>query len=398
MRKDGSIGLIIALLCLCWGGGAAGQEVQTIVVKGESWFEGSDWTIGKDRALQDALRKAVEQAVGTMVSSESRVQNFQLLNDEILTQSAGYVQNYNVLSENQDKDKKIYEITIQASVATGSIKEKLEALGILLRQVGKPRIMILIAEQNIGKEVYSYWWGGQVRGEQADLTIAENTIMDHFREKGFDFVDHNVQSKDIKVSPAFRVADLNDQAAITLGQQADAEVVIVGKALAKSVGSIAGTSMKSVQANISLRAIQTDNGRVLSSGTEHAAAVHIDEITAGAEALRKASIKISDKMIDDIIKNFQKRVGGTTLVQLTVTGLSGHPDLLKFKNMLQSQVRGVEGVHERSFVGNAAKMDVDLKGNAQSLSEELSRKNFNEFVVKVVSSTWSTVEINVTPR
>jgi len=397
LRKHALIGLIIVLSCLCWGGGATGQEVQTIVVKGESWFEGSDWTIGKDRALQDALRKAVEQAVGTMVSSETRVQNFQLLNDEILTQSAGYVQNYNVLSENQNQDKKVYEVTIQASVAVGPIKEKLEALGILLRQVGKPRIMILIAEQNIGKQYYSYWWGHE-RGEQADLTVAENTIMDHFREKGFDFVDHDVQSKEIKVSPAFRVAELNDRAAITLGQQADAEVVIVGKALAKSVGTIAGTSMKSVQANISLRAIQTDNGRVISSGTEHAAAVHIDEITAGAEALRKASVKISDKMIDDIIKNFQKRVAATTLVQLTVTGLSGHPDLLKFKNMIQSQVRGVERIHERSFSGNVAKMELDLKGNAQSFSEELSRKSFNEFVVKVVSSTWSTVEINVTPR
>ena len=397
MRKIAWIGLIIALLCLCGGAGARGQELQTIMVKGEGWFEGSDWTIGKDRALQDALRKAVEQAVGTMVSSETRVQNFQLLSDEILTQTEGYVQNYQILSEKQDKDKNVYEVTIQASVATGPLKEKLQALGILLRQVGKPRIMILIAEQNIGQQYYSYWWGQQ-RGEQTDLTIAENTIMDRFREKGFDFVDHSAQSKDIKATPAFQVAELNDRAAITLGKQADAEVVIVGKALAKSVGNIAGTAMKSVQANISLRAIQADDGRVLSSGAEHAAAVHIDEVTAGAEALKKASVKISDKMIGDIIQNFQKRVGATTLVQLNITGLSDHEDLVKFKNILQSQVRGVEGVYERSFSGNAARIVVDIKGSAQSLSEELSRKSFKEVAVKVVGRTWNTVEVNVTAR
>jgi len=391
------IGCIITLFCLFWGTGATGQEAQRITVKGEGWFEGSDWTIGKDRALQDALRKAVEQAVGTMVSSETRVQNFQLLSDEILTQSAGFVQNYNVLSENQDKNRNVYEVTIQASVATGPIKEKLEALGILLKQVGKPRIMILIAEQNIGQQSYSYWWGQQ-RGVQADLTIAENTIMDRFREKGFDFVDHSVQSKDIKVTPAFQVVALNDRAAITLGKDADAEVVIVGKALAKSVGSIAGTSMKSVQANVSLRAIQTDDGRVISSGTEHAVAVHIDEVTAGAEALKKASVKFADKMIDDIIQNFQKRVGATTLVQLNITGLSGHEDLLKFKNILQSQIKGVEGVYERSFSGNAAKIVVDIKGSAQSLSEDLTRKTFKELTVKVVGRTWNIIEVNVTPR
>lgn len=394
MRKDAFVGLFLALLLFSWSGGAAGQEVQTITAEGVGVVIGGDRAIARDNAINDALRKAVEQAVGTMVSSETLVQNFQTLNDRIYTQTQGYVQNYKILSEKPGPD--LHQVTVQAAVAMGNLQKDLQALGILLGQVGKPRIMILIAEQNIGQQYY-YWWGHE-RGEQADLTIAENTIMDHFREKGFDFVDHNVQSKDIKVSPAFRVAELNDQSAITLGQQADAEVVIVGKALAKSVGSIAGTSMKSVQANISLRAIQTDNGRVLSSGTEHAAAVHIDEITAGAEALRKASVKISDKMIDDIIKNFQTRIAATTLVQLTVTGLSGHPDLLKFKNMIQSQVRGVERIHERSFSGNVAKMEVDLKGNAQSFSEEISRKSFNEFVVKVVRSTWSTVEINVTPR
>ena len=396
LRKDAFIGLFLALSLFCWSGGAAGQEVQTITAEGVGVIIGGDRAIARDNAINDALRKAVEQAVGMMVSSETLVQNFQTLNDRIYIQTQGYVQDYRILSEKPGPD--LHQVTVQAAVAMGNLQKDLQALGILLGQVGKPRIMVLIAEQNIGKQYYSYWWGAQVRGEQADLTIAENTIMDHFREKGFDFVDPTAQSREIKVSPAFRVADLNDQAAITLGQQADAEVVIVGKALAKSVGTIAGTSMKSVQANISLRAIQTDNGRVLSSGTEHAAAVHIDEITAGTEALRKASVKISDKMIDDIIKNFQKRVAATTLVQLTVTGLSGHPDLLKLKNMIQSQVRGVEGIHERSFSGNVAKMEVDLKGNAQSFSEELSRKSFTEFVVKVVSSTWSTVEINVTPR
>ncbi len=129
--------------------------------------------------------------------------------------------------------------------------------------------MILIAEQNIGRQSYTYWWGTQ-RAEQADLSIAENTIMDRFREKGFDVVDHQAQAQNIKISPALQVVELNDRAAITLGKQVDAEIVIVGKVLAKSVGNIAGTSMKSVQANISLRAIQIDNARVLSAGSENA--------------------------------------------------------------------------------------------------------------------------------
>lgn len=304
LRKVAFSGLFNVFLCLSWSVSAHGQAVQTITVKGESWFEGRAGPIDKDRAIKDALVRAMEQAVGTMISSEARVQKFQLLNDEIYTKTEEYVQDYKVIGEKQRTN--VYEVAIEATVATGPIKKRLDALGLLRQEVGKPRVVILVTEQNIGERDYSYSWGHH-QGEQADLTIAENTIMDHFREKGFEFVDRNPKLKDIKVTPAFQLEELNDPAAIALGKEVDAEVVVVGKALTEHMGNIAGTSMKSVQANISLRAIQTDNGRVLSSGAEHAAAIHIDEMTAGAVALKKASAKISEKMIDDIIKNFQKR-------------------------------------------------------------------------------------------
>jgi hypothetical protein len=147
-----------------------------------------------------------------------------------------------------------------------------------------------------------------------------------------------------------------------------------------------------------MRAIQIDNARVLSSGTENSAAVHIDEVTAGSDAIKKASVKMSDKMMDDILKNFQKRVGASTTVQLTVTGLAGADDVRKFKTSVLGQVRGVEGIHERSFAENVVKMDVDIKGSAQTLSQEISRKTFPDFNVRVVRSSWNTLEVQVSPK
>ena len=374
---------------------ALAQQVQTVTAEGVGAVIGGDRAIARDQAIQDALRKAVEQAVGILVSSETLVQNFQTLNDKIYTQTQGYIQNYRVLSENPGPN--VHQVTIQASVAMGNLEKDLQALGFLLGQVGKPRVMILVAEQQIGQVNFNYWWG-TARGTQADLNVAENTIMDRFREKGFDIVDPQAQAGNIKIPQAFQVVELSNQNAITLGKQVDAEIVIVGMALARTAGSIAGTAMKSIQANVSMRAIQIDNARVLSSGTENSAAIHIDEVTAGSEAIKKASVKMSDKMMDDILKNFQKRVGASTTVQLTVTGLSGADDVRKFKTSVLGQVRGVEGIHERSFAENVAKMDVDVKGSAQSLSQEISRKTFPDFNVRVIRSSWNTLEVQVSPK
>jgi len=175
LKKIALTGSLIVLFFLAWNVGASGQEVQTITTKGEGWFEGSDTLIGKDRAIKDALVKAVEQAVGIMVSSETRVQNFQLLNDEIFTKTEGYVQNYKILNENQGRN--VYEVTIQASVATGPIKEKLDALGLLLRQVGKPRITHFCAVSQV-KVLISPLGGIKIFGRILPRDISKDIL--HF--------------------------------------------------------------------------------------------------------------------------------------------------------------------------------------------------------------------------
>ncbi len=87
LSRKGFILILSLFVWFIWP--AHGQETQKITAKGEGWYEGADHLVGKDKAVKDALVKALEQAVGTMVSSETRIQNFQLLNDNIYTRTEG---------------------------------------------------------------------------------------------------------------------------------------------------------------------------------------------------------------------------------------------------------------------------------------------------------------------
>ena len=51
----------------------------------------------RDAALRDAMKKAIEQGVGSMLESETEVKNFQLLSDRILSKSKGVIKNYKYL-------------------------------------------------------------------------------------------------------------------------------------------------------------------------------------------------------------------------------------------------------------------------------------------------------------
>lgn len=373
----------------------AQQPFHTQVVKTEGMgaIVNNNKTVARDGAIEDALRKAVEQAVGTIISSETMVQNFQLLSDNIYTRTEGYIQNYKIISEVSVEN--IYKVIIEATVTLGSLKDDLAAIGLLMARKHKPRVMLLIAEQNIGREHYRYWWG--YHASEADLLITETVLIEKLREKGFNVIDHAAKAKSIQVNKAYRVVSLNNNTAISLGNQYDAEVVIVGKALARYVGNVMGSSMKSCQANISARAIRTDNGAIIASANTHGAAVHIDEVTAGSEALKKATSDLASKLINQIISTWGKEIGGTALVQMTINGISSYHDFLMLKNVLKGQIRGVKGIYQRSMSAGVAKIDIDIKGDAQSLADGLAARSFKDFSINITNLTQNSIELTLLP-
>jgi hypothetical protein len=390
------IALLLLSLLLIASPVLAQDEEKVVTAEGVAVVQGGNMDIARDAAISDAQTRAVEQAIGVLIDSQTQVENFQVISDSILSQTKGYIKSYNVVREN--KEDNLLRITITAHVALGKLSDSLSAIGILLGQVHKPRTMILVAEQNIGQEWHAWWWWspGTVHAMQSDMGIIDNTLMDKFNEKGFEMIDQQAASQDIKVTQAYNVQDLSAQQAKTLGSQANAEVVITGKGIAKLYGNVGG-GLKSVQADLSLRAVRTDTGQVLATATTHAAAVHISEISAGNDALKKAATEAADQLTTKILAQYAKEVGGTRSINITVNGLN-KTQFVKFKDVLRGQVRGIKAVNERSFQNGVAKMSVDSKSSAQIISDELSLKDFGTFSVEVVSSTANQLELKVVPK
>lgn len=369
-----------------------GQESRTVMAEGVAMIQQGAVDIARDAAIEDAQKRAVEQAIGILIDSQTQVENYQLISDKIFSQIKGYIRRYNIAGETTEGN--LLRVRINAEVALGKLSDDLSAIGILLGQMHKPRTMIMIAEQNIEREWYAWWWG--YHGQQTDIGVVENTIMDKLSEKGFELIDHEVAAKQIKVSAAYKIQDLTVDQAKTLGSQADAEVVIIGKAVAKLYGEVGG-GMKSAQADLSARAVRIDTGQVIASTSTHGAAVHINEMTAGIEALKKAASEAADQMIAKILSVYSKEVGGTRSINITINGLTKQ-QFVKFKDVLKNQVRAIKDLHERSFAGTTAKISVDSKSSAQALSDELQMRDFSGFLVEVTGLTANSIELKVTPK
>ncbi|GHV22485.1 hypothetical protein AGMMS49959_13370 [Planctomycetales bacterium] len=87
--------------------------------------------VGKDSnaAVKNALRAAVEQAVGALVDTETLAKNDELVSDQILTYSAGYVQSHQILGEPKTADG-LVTVKIRAVVKRNELRKTLKAASI----------------------------------------------------------------------------------------------------------------------------------------------------------------------------------------------------------------------------------------------------------------------------
>jgi len=387
MKKLLYYSVFCLLFSVFWVSPAYSQQITTITVEGIGAIVKGDLAIAKDNALNDALRKAVEQAVGTLVQAQTLVDKYQLISDEIYTKSQGYIKKYAIISERPDINQGILRINIQADVSIGDIRNDLNAIGLLIERKGKPRMMVIIDEKI----------GSAESGYSTNLSESETVIIQKFTEKGFNFVDEATVKKNIKRNMALQAIAGDDSAAASIGLEHGAEVVIIGSAVAKLAGKgIAGTEMKSIHASITVRAVRADTGEIISSASEKGATAHLDETAGGALAIRKAGEKLASSLIDQIIAKWSGEVGGQTTVQLTVSGID-FVSLNKFKTIIQSQVRGVLKLNQRSFTAGVAVIDVETKTNAQSMAEELAMKNFETFKVEIIGLSANKIDVKVIP-
>ncbi|MGO8748771.1 MAG: hypothetical protein ACLQNE_22610 [Thermoguttaceae bacterium] len=104
-------------------GPVAGGDTQTVFAEGV----GST----KEEALKDAFRAAVRQVVGEVVDGETLVKNEELVKDQVLTYSDGFIPEHMVTSEKQDNG--LFRVGIRAKVQRRSVIMKLKAANITLK-------------------------------------------------------------------------------------------------------------------------------------------------------------------------------------------------------------------------------------------------------------------------
>jgi hypothetical protein len=362
------------------------QPYQEVIARGIGAVIAGDVAKAEDDAIANALRNAVEQVIGTMVESEVLIRNYQTIEDRIYSYSKGYVEQYQILSKSQ-RGETIYEVTIKAVVKSGSIKDNLEALGLLMSRKGKPRLMVIVDEKNMD---YHHYYGWSI-----DMNTSENEVMNVLLEKGFPFVDRDVAMQKLQKDMVVAALEGDEAAAQSIANQSGAEVLLIGKAVSKAASGgpsvLAQAGMVSCQATLNLRALRADDGTILATTSQQSAAAHIDQLTGGTQALQKAAQTAAEDLSAKIVDRWQKDVYGGTTINLRLLNVETYSDMVRVKNMFPHYIRGILNIYQRDFSQKTAVFELEVKGSATSVAEELALKDFSPYQIEVVNVTQNTI-------
>jgi len=267
-----------------------------------------------------------------------------------------------------------------------NMRDTYMAPGVPQARSEKPKVMVIIDEKVSG--LFGTTASENVR--QAETTIIEKLI-----NAGFNVVDPDQVRANITRDKALRLIEGDPVAAAAEGLKYGAQMIISGKAFSKNAGGkLYGTNMQSLQATVTASVINTDTGKVIASKSGSDAQVHIDELQGGALAIKEASSKVADELIDLMQKQLSPEAYGRSQeVTIMISGLVSYRHLAAVRYYLENETQGVKAVYQRSFINGIGELMIDYSGKSSTLADDLANRKFTGFRLEPTNVTPGRIDI-----
>ncbi len=312
----------------------------------------------REQAVHSALRAAVEKNMGVFIESQTKIENYKLISDKILSRTKGYVSHYEVVAGSERTEFGLIVLKIKAVVKATALREDLEAINLIYSMKNLPRIMVFIKEHAPGLTLT----------QRTTATVLESELL----SKGFRLVDRERTEK-IKDMDIARFS--NNSFAAKIGFRLGADLLITGSAEAGEALEETVYSIKQWRApcQTNLRLIRTDNAQLISAVSLSNDWASRSRMQAMNSSLKKNAKKASKQIIDDMISFWKEEIYNTSIVELFVIGINNSEISSLTGKILETGI--VKNATLRYLEGDNAVFDVEISGTIQNLREAFSKMN-----------------------
>ena len=331
----------------------------------------------RDEAIAQALRTAVEEACGVFLTAQAKTDDYKTVYDKVIANAVGYVREHKV--DKVTVEQGVTVARVRARVSTRKFEEDWASITHTIHQENNPRMVVAIVEaihEAAGAPSYEVKENGKV------ATIVES----FFLAKGISLVDANTAAKAQKRDILLAAIKDDVDAVASLGARFSADVVVVGKAVAKfgKELKIAGQTMYQYTASLNVRVVQSDSARVLA--VESFGPITVNTMQRGGEdkALDKLATDCAPKLLAAVIEAWRKRANVSKTVELSITGM----DFNRWKTFREeaSKIRGVQAIRLREITQDVASIDIEYRYDNEGLADRLSELKTVKLKVTEITS------------
>ena len=327
-----------------------------------------------ERAKRAALRQAVEEGVGTLVTAATRVQNFAVIDDFILTQTRGFVRSYSILEKGIDQPY-TYKVLLEAVVDLGKLHLQLDALAVLNEGMGNPRILCIGAKG----EAYgiSGQWLAAGLNEQIQRTRPLFNLIGPARAADLDSAMGLARAKH---------ADILLWAQAEIGQEEAIKIPFSNADLAKS-------GWRTASCKLNLGVYWVDTGEAITHITETSQASDTDLAAAAARAGAAALDLGADKALVQLARDWQQKFYSGRTLRLIVRGEARLRHL--FEVEFSAAKAGVERLYPRNVGPSQTVYDIRASSGAYLLARQVSRMGIAEVDVEVLGVSANVLDLRL---
>jgi len=312
----------------------------------------------KEQALYSAMRRAVEQMVGVQLQSSTTVVNFALVQDKILSHSTGYVTNYKIIKEGKTGDG--YSVTIAATVDSKLIKDDIDALTILRKSVGNPRILVAFSNKGEGARLFK---------NKNFVEEIYNGIVETLTDSQFRVVDKASSDKFAEQVTSTHGIDVDLNKAAAYGLKFNAEYTL----LYSASGTIKdGSVSKEVVLRIKAQLIDNTRSEVVTSKVVEQASTAQTLESALEKAARDGGKKIVNPMIEVVQKNWMDMQQNGALYIVVMDGVDDAEEISKFTEIFE-KFPYVNAAKEVESGGGKTTFEATYKGKRDQLDRDVVR-------------------------
>ena len=317
------------------------QAGNRVTAKGLSFFEPGRELIAREKALDEAKRMAVEKAMGTTIESRTAVENYQVIKDQILSRSAGYLKDLKILEEKKT-ELGTYEVNIEADVEIPALVDDLDRFKKILQWQKNPRISVVV-EPGLKNDYLS----------AAQKTA--NQLGERLKQDGFSVFKSSKESK--------------DKMGLLVGLSLE---------LSSQRTTFQGLELTLNEISLSTNIYRPGDEEILATASAVKALPGENKLEALDKGARFCVDDIWNTLRKELARLWEREMYSQRDIYLVVKKIASHAEAQELASIFKSDVSGIVDANLIGFRKNTAEYNLKYRGWPEQLLNEIQMSYFKK--------------------